>query len=65
MITDELLATAPTTVAGIVAALGHWAAVAEERGHTDDLDFGRTIEFIQHIAEAVGRLAHGRGGGVV
>jgi hypothetical protein len=61
-ITDELLATAPITVAGIVAALEHWADVAED---TDDLDFGRTIEFIQHIAEAVGRLAHGRCGGVV
>jgi hypothetical protein len=50
-LTDELLQVAPTTVAGVTAALAHWADVADDE--TADRDFERTREFIEHMAESM------------
>jgi hypothetical protein len=52
-ITQELIDTAPTTVAGVAAALAHWAYVA---GTGDDFD-ANTAELLERLAEALRRLA--------
>jgi hypothetical protein len=54
-ITEELVATVPTTVAGFAAVLAHWSDVMEE--DSCERDFDSTVLFLENLAEALKAIA--------
>jgi hypothetical protein len=52
-ITDELVATTPTTAAGVAALISYWSEIMDEE--TINRDLQGTQEFLEKLGEALGR----------
>jgi hypothetical protein len=53
-VTEELVATTPTTMAGVAALLAYWSEIMGDDGAGQRQDIYDTQEFLEHLAEAIG-----------